>query len=191
MSGKVVKALYPFKGTNNDELSFRSGDKITLTQQDPEGWWEGTLNGKTGWFPCNYVEEITSDAEVSQVEPLPGLEATWATNRGEICKELIASEKKFIAELNKLRGEYLGPLRSTPLLTPSEFAQLSGNLDALIGLHTRLLDMALDTMASPPKDTRVGGGFLQLAPSLRTAYLEYCRRHPNAVALLDKYRQAL
>ena len=22
------------------------------------GWWEGTLDGKTGWFPSNYVEDI-------------------------------------------------------------------------------------------------------------------------------------
>lgn len=24
---------------------------------DEEGWWEGTLNDKTGWFPSNYVKE--------------------------------------------------------------------------------------------------------------------------------------
>ena len=22
------------------------------------GWWEGTLDGKTGWFPSNYVEDM-------------------------------------------------------------------------------------------------------------------------------------
>lgn len=38
------------------QLCFKKGDVIAVTQKD-EGWWEGTLNGKTGWFPSNYVEE--------------------------------------------------------------------------------------------------------------------------------------
>jgi Rho guanine nucleotide exchange factor 7 len=35
---------------------FGKGDIITLTQQIEGGWWEGTIGGKTGWFPSNYVK---------------------------------------------------------------------------------------------------------------------------------------
>jgi Rho guanine nucleotide exchange factor 7 len=53
----TVKAQYSFRASNNDELCFEKGDVITVTQKDVEGhWWEGTLNGRTGWFPSNYVE---------------------------------------------------------------------------------------------------------------------------------------
>lgn len=38
------------------QLCFKKGDLITVTQKD-DGWWEGTLDGKTGWFPSNYVKE--------------------------------------------------------------------------------------------------------------------------------------
>jgi len=38
-------------------LCFKKGDIITITQIDDEGWWEGTLHDKTGWFPSNYVKE--------------------------------------------------------------------------------------------------------------------------------------
>jgi len=38
-------------------LCFKKGDVITITQVDDEGWWEGTLHDKTGWFPSNYVKE--------------------------------------------------------------------------------------------------------------------------------------
>ena len=31
---------------------------MTITQVVEGGWWEGTLNGKTGWFPSNYTKEI-------------------------------------------------------------------------------------------------------------------------------------
>lgn len=53
----LVRAKYAFKATNNDELCFDKGDIVTVTQQVEGGWWEGTLNGKTGWFPSNYVAE--------------------------------------------------------------------------------------------------------------------------------------
>ncbi|CAF0924055.1 unnamed protein product [Adineta ricciae] len=60
-SGKVlVTTLYPFKAQNTDELSFAKGDVIIITQAPTDGgWWEGTLDGKTGWFPSNYVEQLS------------------------------------------------------------------------------------------------------------------------------------
>jgi len=56
----TVKAIYKFKANNNDELTFKKGDLITVTQKEEGGWWEGTSqeSGKTGWFPTNYVKEV-------------------------------------------------------------------------------------------------------------------------------------
>lgn len=54
----MVKARFNFKQNNEDELSFNKGEVILVTRQEEGGWWEGTLNGKTGWFPSNYVREI-------------------------------------------------------------------------------------------------------------------------------------
>ncbi|KNC86926.1 hypothetical protein SARC_00928 [Sphaeroforma arctica JP610] len=51
-----VRAMHPYVGTNHDELTFQPGDVFSVSQKDSEGWWEGTLNGKTGWFPQAYVE---------------------------------------------------------------------------------------------------------------------------------------
>lgn len=54
----VVKARFNFQQTNEDELSFSKGDIINVTRTEEGGWWEGSFNGKTGWFPSNYVREI-------------------------------------------------------------------------------------------------------------------------------------
>ncbi len=54
----VVKARFNFQQTNEDELSFSKGDIINVTRTEEGGWWEGSLNGKTGWFPSNYVREV-------------------------------------------------------------------------------------------------------------------------------------
>lgn len=65
----LVRVKFAFNGKNNDEvivyefillkyvqLSFRKHEIITITQQIDGGWWEGTLNGITGWFPSDYVD---------------------------------------------------------------------------------------------------------------------------------------
>lgn len=73
----TVKARFNFKQNNEDELSFSKGDVIVVTRQEDGGWWEGTLNGRTGWFPSNYVREIKPCGESGRgrcsIDPLSGL----------------------------------------------------------------------------------------------------------------------
>ncbi|NWV40096.1 SH3Y1 protein, partial [Grantiella picta] len=52
-----VTALYSFEGQQPGDLTFKAGDKITVTTKTNSqfDWWEGTIGGKTGIFPANYV----------------------------------------------------------------------------------------------------------------------------------------
>jgi len=43
---------------NNQELDFSEGDIIQVEEQIDENWLSGTINGKTGMFPTNYVEKM-------------------------------------------------------------------------------------------------------------------------------------
>lgn len=65
----LVKARFNFQQTNEDELTFAKGDIIGVTRQEDGGWWEGTLNGRTGWFPSNYVRELKGSGRWSVQPP--------------------------------------------------------------------------------------------------------------------------
>ena len=41
-----------------DEVTFDPDDIIEDVEEVDEGWWMGTVNGKRGLFPSNYVELI-------------------------------------------------------------------------------------------------------------------------------------
>nr|CDJ92812.1 Src homology-3 domain containing protein [Haemonchus contortus] len=58
-SARRVKTLYACTPDHESELSFQPGQIITnVYESKEEGWLVGTLNGKTGLIPCNYVEPL-------------------------------------------------------------------------------------------------------------------------------------
>ncbi|XP_069589016.1 nebulin isoform X5 [Ranitomeya imitator] len=59
-TGKTFRAMYDYRATDDDEVSFKDGDTIVNVQTIDEGWMYGTVQrtGKTGMLPANYVEAI-------------------------------------------------------------------------------------------------------------------------------------
>lgn len=55
-----VRALYAYTPTNPTELAFLEGDVIKVIGRTYEQWWRGTLRGRVGIFPVNYVESLRS-----------------------------------------------------------------------------------------------------------------------------------
>ncbi|KAF7275240.1 hypothetical protein GWI33_012051 [Rhynchophorus ferrugineus] len=88
------------------QLCFKKGDVIAVTQKD-EGWWEGTLNGKTGWFPSNYVEEC-KDVQ----KPVVQQDNQYTS---VVLKDLVDSEKAHVQELDGLVTNFLQPLEKSTM----------------------------------------------------------------------------
>ena len=49
-------AIYDYEASNDTELSFYEGDKLTILQKDDSGWWYASCKGKEGFVPANYVQ---------------------------------------------------------------------------------------------------------------------------------------
>lgn len=56
------RALYDYQSADGSSLSFYRGDIIEVLTQLESGWWDGLLGEERGWFPSNYVQQI-SDVE--------------------------------------------------------------------------------------------------------------------------------
>ncbi|XP_075812835.1 SH3 domain-containing kinase-binding protein 1 isoform X10 [Microtus pennsylvanicus] len=57
------KVIFPYEAQNDDELTIKEGDIVTLINKDciDVGWWEGELNGRRGVFPDNFVKLLPPD----------------------------------------------------------------------------------------------------------------------------------
>ncbi|KAH7157680.1 hypothetical protein B0J13DRAFT_176316 [Dactylonectria estremocensis] len=54
-----VRALFDFAPSEPGELEFKTGDVIAVLESVYKDWWRGSLRGKTGIFPLNYVEKLS------------------------------------------------------------------------------------------------------------------------------------
>lgn len=63
--------MYDFAGDNPDELSFRTGEVITVIEEVDEGWWLGEIGDRRGIFPVNYTELILSHSSAAGPPSMP------------------------------------------------------------------------------------------------------------------------
>ncbi|XP_050466670.1 intersectin-1 isoform X2 [Cataglyphis hispanica] len=59
-------ALFPYRPTMEQHLSFEKGETIYVSEQQADWWYGSTSSGNNGWFPKSYVKEIlTSNKDIA------------------------------------------------------------------------------------------------------------------------------
>jgi len=56
--GVPMRAMYDFGGEDDDDLSFKAGDVVRIIKQCEDGWAQGVMDGKLGYVPFAYFEEL-------------------------------------------------------------------------------------------------------------------------------------
>nr|XP_055194490.1 rho guanine nucleotide exchange factor 6 isoform X3 [Nyctereutes procyonoides] len=189
----IVKARFNFKQTNEDELSVCKGDIIYVTRVEEGGWWEGTLNGRTGWFPSNYVREIKSSERPLSPKAVKGFETTPLTKNyyTVVLQNILDTEKDYAKELQSLLVTYLRPLQSNNNLSTVEFTSLLGNFEEVCSFQQTLCQALEECSKFPENQHKVGGCLLNLMPHFKSMYLAYCANHPSAVNVLTQHSDDL
>ncbi|XP_005755337.1 CD2-associated protein-like, partial [Pundamilia nyererei] len=63
---RQCKVLFDYQPQNEDELELKVGNIVEITEEVEEGWWSGTLNGKSGIFPSNFVKELEPMGDIGE-----------------------------------------------------------------------------------------------------------------------------
>lgn len=162
-----VRALYTYTPTNPTELAFEAGSVIKVIGRTYAEWWRGTLRGRVGIFPVNYVEALSapSDDELRREradedeifgriarfdELLEKLRAVDVARDGGIpddVEELYASCVGLQARLGGLIGKYAGYKGASRLQGLQQIGALVREAD--LGSTPRPIAPAL---ASRPRD---------------------------------------
>uniref|UniRef100_A0A8C6KIV4 Rac/Cdc42 guanine nucleotide exchange factor 6 n=1 Tax=Nothobranchius furzeri TaxID=105023 RepID=A0A8C6KIV4_NOTFU len=166
----VVKARFNFKQNNEDELSFGKGDMILVTRQEEGGWWEGTLNGRTGWFPSNYVREI------KPCEKSLSPKATQLT------------KNYYNVVRYTVRIKYLNFMAIVDFMAFSNSSTLCGNLEEILTFQQGLCLALEECTKVPESQQRVAACYLNLMNQIKNLYLSYCSSHPSAVCILTNQK---
>ncbi|XP_063045554.1 rho guanine nucleotide exchange factor 6 isoform X2 [Engraulis encrasicolus] len=189
----VVKARFNFKQNNEDELSFNKGEIIQVTRQEEGGWWEGNLNGKTGWFPSNYVREVKPCDKPVSPKAIKGFDVPQLTKNyyNVVVQDIVEHEREFVKELQTVLGCYLRPLQASDKLSSADSATLVGNLEDVLSFQQGLCVALEECTKMPEGQQRLAGCYLNLMCQLRTLYLSYCSSHPAAVTVLTDHSEEL
>ncbi|XP_033875127.1 CD2-associated protein-like isoform X1 [Acipenser ruthenus] len=172
---RQCRVVFEYLPQNEDELELKVGDVVDINEEVEEGWWSGTMNGKSGLFPSNFVKEIevSDDGEQNDVlddsetnsKELPGAGPTTPTS--PLLSPGVGNGA--IAQPKKVRGVGFGDI----------FKEGSVKLKARLSSsesEERKLEKPLPSLPSAPKTNQLNmTDLIKLEGESKPKVNEYCK----------------
>ncbi|CAD5227122.1 unnamed protein product [Bursaphelenchus xylophilus] len=134
IGAKLADAAFDYEAQHADELSFKSGDVIEVTEQTDSEWWKGRKQGTTGeslLFPSNFVQ-LRNVTDAPSVTPF----SKSSSQSDAVRRELIETENRFAEDLLMVRNVFMKPLAT--VLNEDELNKLFLNWNDLIKLSKKI-----------------------------------------------------
>ncbi|KAE8443400.1 hypothetical protein EG329_001880 [Mollisiaceae sp. DMI_Dod_QoI] len=74
------RVKYDFTGQSENEATVKTGDLVVITEKNESGWWLAKVEGKLGWLPGAYVEEVIIRSASTVPPPVPASESPVIRN---------------------------------------------------------------------------------------------------------------
>ncbi|GCB74369.1 hypothetical protein scyTo_0003459 [Scyliorhinus torazame] len=122
------EAIYDFKAESADDLPFKRGDRILITEQLDSEWCKGELNGREGTFPTVFVQICSGEASTAN-QQVSGNKRGKAKALydfvGENKNELNFKVGDMITIFESIDADWLkGELQGKEGIFPSNFVQI-------------------------------------------------------------------
>ncbi|XP_077977214.1 intersectin-1-like isoform X2 [Glandiceps talaboti] len=187
-----VIAMYPYTALNEDELTFSKGCVINVVNQDEKDWWKGELNGNTGLFPSNYVQQLTeTDSSTSNnkwykdrkvYENLTPTER----KRQQHIHELIDTEQSYVDNMQLVMDVFYKPMAT--VVSKDDLATIFVNWKEIIMCNTKMLK-ALRVRKKMSGEScvirNIGDILCEQLPHM-TPYIRFCSCQLRASTLIQK-----
>ncbi|XP_077987693.1 uncharacterized protein LOC144442267 [Glandiceps talaboti] len=199
-----AEALWDHVTMDEDEVAFKAGDVIEVTDMMDKDWWWGRIQDREGWFPASFVrlrvnQSDTVEECVAKIkdgtlsltsQKMKKLSISFLSKdqvRSNVINEIISTEKVYVKHLRDVCEGYVRQCHKRPeMFSPEITAKIFGNIEEIYLFQNKFVKKLQSCINHGiPHLSEIGHCFLDNRQEF-CIYSTYCNNHPSAMLVLKE-----